>query len=183
MIKVIRYIVFYGSWIVSASAPRFEYPILVSYACFLPLLALTFWGQKNIKRNIVQILGFGFLGLLMDSILTWFGYFTFPSGHDLFWPFVPIWYFPLWFGFVISMIDLAIYFKNRIWLAGLLGSAGGPLSFLAGEKLGAIQIQGPIWILVVLWFFVTCLLTWGILKTQIPIVSSVQKSQERPILG
>lgn len=175
MIKLIRYIAFYGSWIISASAPNFEYPILVSYVCFLPLLALTFWGQKNINRNILQILGFGFLGLLMDSVLAAFGYFTFPSGHDLFWPLVPIWYFPLWFGFVISMIDLSIYFKNRIWLAGLLGSAGGPLSFLAGEKLGAIQIQGSIWVLVVLWFFVTCLLTWGILKTQ--------KSQDNPMLG
>lgn len=104
-------------------------------------------------------------GLTLDSSLHAFGFFEFPSESWLPWPVVPVWYFPLWMGFACSMIDTSVLFKGRIWLAGILGAFGGPLSFLAGEKLGAITIHGPIWVLSIIWVFVVSAIVTFILKS------------------
>lgn len=157
--KLVRFVAFYGSWLGSVYAPKTSQPELFSFACLIPLLVLFFYGIKN-KLEVVRSLAvFAIFGLSVDSLLQAFGYFWFPQGSGLFWPLVPIWYFPFWIGFGCSMLDLEPVLRHRMWLAPILGSFGGPLSYIAGEKLGAIVILGPLWILVLIWIILLPSLT------------------------
>lgn len=153
-LKVFRFILFYASWLGSVYSVHYPYPEIISFLCFLPLLVSFMYGAQN-RRQILKMMGLiSCAGLTMDSFLHGIGFFEFPFESWLPWPIVPVWYFPLWMGFACSMVDTSVLFRGRVWLAGALGAVGGPLSFMAGERLGAIVIHGPIWVLSLLWIFV-----------------------------
>ena len=46
----------------------------------------------------------------------------------------------LWMIFAITLNHSLVWLKNRISLSVIFGAIGGPLAYLAGEKLGAIII-------------------------------------------
>ncbi|HBO18265.1 MAG TPA: DUF2878 domain-containing protein, partial [Methylophilaceae bacterium] len=56
---------------------------------------------------------------------------------------VPIWIFALW-GLFASTLNLSLsWLKHYKFLAMLFGLLGGPLAYIAAEKLNAIQLIGP----------------------------------------
>ena len=151
MMKLVRFIAFYGSWVLSVYSPQLSYPTLFSFAGLVPLLVLFFYNLKNplqVARAMSMIV---VVGLGIDSLLRAWGYFWFPLGSDLPWPLIPSWYPPLWIGFAVSMVDLEPMLRRKWWLSALLGAVGGPASFIAGEKMGALVIVGPVWILSIIW--------------------------------
>lgn len=165
-LKVFRFVLFYASWLGSVYSVHYPNPEIISFLCFLPLLVSFLYGAKN-RLQVLKMMGLiSVAGLCLDSILHAFGYFEYPTESWFPWPVVPLWYFPLWMGFACSMIDMAELFRGRVWLAGALGTVGGPLSFIAGEKLGAITIHGPIWVLSLIWIVVMYLMVAFILRAE-----------------
>jgi peptidoglycan/LPS O-acetylase OafA/YrhL len=80
------------------------------------------------------------VGLVVDGSLTLTGVLTFPAHASLGWP-VPLWMLALWVNFALA-IDALAWLGRRPAAAMLAGAIGGPLSYLAGARLGAVTL-GP----------------------------------------
>ena len=68
----------------------------------------------------------------------------------------------LWMIFAITINHSLVWLKNRKTLTIFFGAIGGPLAYLAGEKLGAITIVDPLSIVLLSlgWATITPLLIW-----------------------
>jgi len=80
------------------------------------------------------------LGLIVDTLWLQLGFITF-SNH---WPvnnISPAWMITLWVAFALTINHSLAWLKQHPLLPALMGLIGGPLSYMAGEKLGAVNYQ------------------------------------------
>jgi len=82
------------------------------------------------------------IGLVWDSALIAIGLFTYPSGV-LVPGLAPYWMIALWAVFATSLNLSMGFLKGRPWLAALVGGIGGPVSYLAGGRLGGLEMSDP----------------------------------------
>lgn len=87
------------------------------------------------------------LGLLVDSLLLATGWLSYPAGLWLPGPWgaylAPYWIVAMWALFATTLNVSMGWLRGRPLLAVLMGGIGGPLSYLAGEKLGGIELTAP----------------------------------------
>lgn len=83
------------------------------------------------------------IGLVWDSALIAIGLFTYPSGI-LVQGLAPYWMIALWAVFATSLNLSMGFLKGRLWLAALVGGIGGPVSYLAGGRLGGLEMSDPV---------------------------------------
>ena len=78
------------------------------------------------------------LGLFADSLLLATGWIAYPNG---FWApgLAPYWIVTLWVLFATTLNVSLRWLRGRDALAILFGAVGGPLSYVAGAKLGAMS--------------------------------------------
>jgi hypothetical protein len=58
----------------------------------------------------------------------------------------PVWIVLLWVGVGLTVNHSLAFLQRRPWLGGTLAGATAPLSYLAGERLGAVTVPEP-WLL------------------------------------
>lgn len=80
------------------------------------------------------------IGLVFDPALALAGLITFASGAFLGGTVAP-WMLTLWMLFAITLNVSLRWLRDRPLPAVVLGGLGGPLAYLAGEKLGALQVE------------------------------------------
>ena len=83
------------------------------------------------------ILFCGLIGFLLDAVLTAAGIFEFGAQAFYGWP--PAWLLALWFGFSATLRNSLDFFRKHMVLAALLGAISGAGSYLAAERLGAVD--------------------------------------------
>lgn len=83
------------------------------------------------------------IGVVWDSALIAIGLFTYPSGI-LVPGLAPYWMIALWAVFATSLNLSMGFLKGRLWLAALVGGIGGPVSYLAGGRLGGLEMSDPV---------------------------------------
>jgi hypothetical protein len=78
------------------------------------------------------------MGMVADSLLVLSGWVAYPNGAWL--PgFAPYWIIAMWGLFATTLNVSMRWLRDRLPLTFLLGAAGGPLSYLAGARLGAME--------------------------------------------
>jgi hypothetical protein len=83
------------------------------------------------------------LGLLVDSLLLATGWLSYPAG--LWLPgMAPYWIVAMWALFATTLNVSMGWLRGRPLLAVVMGAIGGPLSYLAGEKLGGIELSARV---------------------------------------
>jgi len=102
------------------------------------------------------------LGLIVDSALLATGWLTYRVG---FWlpGLAPYWIIAMWALFATTLNVSMGWLRGRPVLTVLMGAVGGPLSYLAGERLGAIELTQPIHAVAALalaWAIAMPLLMW-----------------------
>jgi hypothetical protein len=73
----------------------------------------------------------------------------------------PGWMVALWAGFAMTLNVSLRALRTRLALAAVLGAAGAPLAYLAGSRLGAVDLGHPYWAPLVIgagWLVLTPLL-------------------------
>ena len=82
------------------------------------------------------------------------------ANHGWSYSITPLWIIVLWMGFAITLNSSLSWLKKKIKLSALFGAIGGPLAYLAGEKLEAVTILSPNAIIVIAigWAIITPLL-------------------------
>jgi hypothetical protein len=81
------------------------------------------------------------LGFLWENLLARSGWLRYPGnypGNDAFAGMAPYWLVLMWALFAITLNGSLAWLKPRPWVAALFGAVGGPLAFLAGERMGAV---------------------------------------------
>jgi len=83
------------------------------------------------------------IGTVFDSLLLATGWVSYPNGEWL--PgLAPFWIIAIWVLFASTLNLSMAWLKGRTYLAVILGAIGGPLSYIAGEKLNAISLDQPV---------------------------------------
>jgi Protein of unknown function (DUF2878) len=104
------------------------------------------------------------MGLLFDSGLIHAGLARYAAP----WPsaqMAPAWILALWAAFSLTFTQSLAYLQTRLWLAALLGAAGGPLAYLgAARSCHAVMFADPPWrtllCLAIGWGLATPILAW-----------------------
>jgi len=79
------------------------------------------------------------IGLLADSLLLASGWVVYPNGEWI--PgLAPYWIVAMWALFASTLNVSMRWLRNGLHISMIMGAIGGPLSYLAGAKLGAIQL-------------------------------------------
>ncbi|NNE04619.1 MAG: DUF2878 domain-containing protein [Xanthomonadales bacterium] len=82
------------------------------------------------------------LGAVFDSALMASGWIDYRNG--IFIPgLAPIWILAMWAQFATTLNVSMAWLKGRPLLAAVTGAIGGPMSWIAGAKLGAIDLVEP----------------------------------------
>jgi hypothetical protein len=85
------------------------------------------------------------LGLLVDSLLTVTGRLLFPEITAGPWPpLAPPWILALWVALATTLDSSMSWLRGRYWLAAGVGAVSGPFAYLAGERLGAVDLGAPL---------------------------------------
>ncbi len=83
------------------------------------------------------------VGVLADSVLMRFGILGFaggaPGGN-----LCPVWMMALWAMFATLLNSSLSWMRRRYVLGTLFGAVGGPLSYFAGQRLGALTLHPPL---------------------------------------
>jgi hypothetical protein len=83
------------------------------------------------------------MGLILDSLVLATGWISYPNGVWLN-GLAPYWIISLWALFATTLNVSMRWLSGRPWLAALFGGIGGPASYFAGAKLGAMTFVAPI---------------------------------------
>jgi hypothetical protein len=77
------------------------------------------------------------IGTAFDSLLVSTGWLAYPSGQWVEYM-APYWIIAMWVGFATTLNVSLNWLKHRPAMAAGFGAIGGPLAYLAGEKLGGV---------------------------------------------
>lgn len=116
------------------------------WAGVLVVLAVVALHLARVRRPLPELRLVGLamaLGLLLDSLLLATGWLSYPAG--LWLPaLAPYWIVAMWALFATTLNVSMGWLRGRPLLAVLMGAVGGPLSYLAGEELGGIELTEPV---------------------------------------
>lgn len=94
-------------------------------------------------RTELRLTGFALIfGLLWENALTAMTVVVYPHGQIVGW-LAPVWILLMW-PMMATTLNVAMrWLHRRVWLGALFGAIGGPLAFLAGERLDAVVFPDP----------------------------------------
>lgn len=100
--------------------------------------------QPRAQLRFIALVTLG--GWLLDSGLAAIGVFFFPKNPGP-WGLCPLWMAALWANFATAPHLVLHWLRARPRLAALLGFVGGPLAYGAGDRIGAMQLGEPVWMM------------------------------------
>ncbi len=140
----VKFALFQGVWLACALGAAADSALPGTLAAMV-LLALHLATATRMGPAVGAVLAAAILGLILETLFLRLKVLGFSAP----WPLdglAPVWIVALWASFAATsdsafkVLGRAPYLK-----AALAGAIAGPLSYLAGEKLGALVIQAPRW--------------------------------------
>ena len=80
------------------------------------------------------------LGLFFDSLLVTSGWLSYPNGMPVA-GLAPYWILAMWALFATTLNVSMGWIKSSLLLAAVMGAVFGPLSYMAGQRLGAMTFN------------------------------------------
>ena len=100
---------------------------------------------RHYKVDLCLMLTAIVMGFLLDGGLIRVGLACYAAP----WPSAasaPAWILALWAAFALTLTQSLGYLQTRLWLAALLGAAGGPLAYLgAARGWHVVTFADPVW--------------------------------------
>ena len=139
---LVNYLVFQAGWFTCVSSAAAGLPwlgtLFIVCAAGLHLLL-----ARRSSREAALLLACALTGLVFDSALLHTGWVSYPNG-DWLPGFAPYWMIALWVLFGTTLNLSMAWLRDRPWVALLFGAIGGPMSYLAGQGLGAMTLLQPV---------------------------------------
>lgn len=142
MLYIVNFLAFQLGWFSSVYGGAQQMPWLGPIAVSLALL-LHFYFASGRRAELILILSCAALGAAFDSALVALGWVQYSSG--MFSDFAaPFWIITMWMLFATTLNVSMRWLRERPALASVCGLAGGPITYLAGQKLGGIVLLHPL---------------------------------------
>jgi hypothetical protein len=119
---------FNGFWALACVGQDAALPITIAALVILVL------ATPDIGKTCLLAARIATIGILADIVLTRSEIFIFPD-HA----FVPLWLALLWLGFSTTLVRSLKFLNRHLLLAALFGAIGGPSSYFAGYRFGAVE--------------------------------------------
>ncbi len=136
---VINAVLFQITWFacVLGSAKGLTWPAIVSFMA----LACYQLQAKNRHANDLHLLVLSIaLGLIVDTFWVQSGMMIFTENGPID-GLAPLWIIFLWMGFALTINHSLYWLSKHPALPALMGLFGGPMSYFAGLKFGAVEYQ------------------------------------------
>lgn len=139
--KLISFVLFQIAWFAAVIGGAHD----LDFAASSPALAIfAFHILNNYRRwfeATASIAAIFIMGIVIEIILLKSGVISY-RGLTASNSFPPLWILALWLAFATLPDGALSWLEGRTMLQVLFGAVGGPLSYLAGEKLGAATLHG-----------------------------------------
>lgn len=137
--KILNLSGFQVGWFLCVLSP--SYGLLYVGEIWMGLYILFTLSQLKDKQSaFFRILVIGTFGATTDGILAQFGIISFPTTME---SWTPTYLYAIWYGFAAALEIPLNWLKGRYGLASILAFVFGPLNYLAGANLGAINFLFP----------------------------------------
>lgn len=135
---LLNFLTFQVGWFSSVIGAAQQMPWLGPLAALLAL-ALHFYHARRPVQELVLILSCAVIGAAFDSLLVasrWVEYSSGLFSESL----APYWIITMWMLFATTLNVSLRWLRGRDALAAVFGLVGGPVTYLAGQKLGGITL-------------------------------------------
>jgi hypothetical protein len=106
---------------------------------------------KNKADELVLLVAAALIGLTWETFLIHAGALSYsqPGAGEAF---APYWIVSMWVLFATTLNVSMNWLRKNLVVAAVAGAIGGPLSFLAGEKIGAVTVHDAgVWLIALGW--------------------------------
>ena len=97
-------------------------------------------GQPLIRADLWIMAILAVVGFAIDTAWIALNVLSYEGGALL----APAWILALWLAFALTVNHSMAWLQPRPWLAGLLAAVFAPVTYLAGERLGAVTVVEPL---------------------------------------
>lgn len=140
LLLVVNFIAFQVGWFACVLGAARGWPLLGPLVA-LAILAPMAWLSPR-PRGFLLLLAIGAaVGLCWDSTLAALGLFQFAGARLA--PLAPLWIVALWMLFASTCNRSLRWLQSSVPLSVALAAIAAPLSYLAGQRLGALQLPRP----------------------------------------
>lgn len=140
----------------------------IGVAAAAVMVSAHLWRSAHRTAELRLVLATAAVGFSADSVLAAAGLLQYDAGVMASW-LAPVWILSLWVAFGTTLNLSLRWLKGRWRLAAVLGAISGPLSYLSGARLGAVNFADTTLALVclsMLWAVLLPLLMDMALKSQ-----------------
>ena len=154
--KLINFILFQSIWfiLILAAAHESFYGLMIGFL----LILVQYWHGKLMVPDFKLILASIIIGFAHDTSLNYFKFIQYNIDFNTYYS--PFWIIGLWISFALTINHSLAWLGNKKLLQMIFGLIGGPLAYIAGEKLGAIYMINTmtLYVLALSWACITPLL-------------------------
>jgi len=139
MNRLLNFALFYLGWLACVvGAGRGQ--LWLGPAVVAVLLLVHLWSAPRRAQETWLVLGIGLLGFAVDTLQASAGLYAFTGTSVVPW-LCPPWMVALWMIFATTLNSSMAWLAGRYRVAAALGALCGPVSYLAGARLGAIELS------------------------------------------
>lgn len=138
MLYILNFIAFQVGWFSSVYGGAQQMPWLGPLVVAIAL-TIHFRAAHRPSQELVLVLSCALIGCLFDSALVALGWVQYASGvfSELA---APYWIITMWMLFATTLNVSMRWLRNKEQLAAVFGFLGGPITYIAGQKLGGIML-------------------------------------------
>jgi hypothetical protein len=159
--KVINFILFQTAWLVTLFSAAYGKPYIGIIFTALWMTYHLFIACKQPKNEMMLLVIVAVLGWLLELSLVMSQLVSYPE-QTMIGLLVPLWMVALWVNLTATINFSLSWMNGRYFLAALFAAIAGPLSYFAGERIGAIILHGYASLIAIclMWFFAMPFIFW-----------------------
>lgn len=136
--KLINFVSFQAGWFACVLGAANGMPWLGALlVCLIVAVHIKMADRPRVELQLLLLCVI--LGLIFDSFLVSSGWVVYPSGVQIAGV-APYWILAMWALFSTTINLSMAWLKSNLVLASVMGAFFGPLSYIAGQRLGAIEL-------------------------------------------
>ena len=134
---VFNLVAFQVGWFSCVLGAANDFPLLGPIVVLLVVAAHLLMAARPGPETLLIVVA-GSLGVVFDSALVRSEWLTYANG-TIMAGFAPYWIVAMWLSFATTLNVALRWLRGRALIALMFGAIGGPLSYLAGARLGALE--------------------------------------------
>ncbi len=140
--RIISFLFFYIGWGICLECASQGEPYIGPLVVF-GMLVFHLGFIKRRMEELFLVITVALAGTVIDSIYSFVGLIHYKAGYPAFPHLAPLWLTSVWVLYAMCLNYSLSWFYQRWILASVLGASTAILSYLAGERVGAIVFLHP----------------------------------------